>query len=70
MSQPAPDPSETDLRFELVRLRYGNRLTAEQLDVLRRSVAALVEQVDALRTVRLTNADEPLQRFTAFRADE
>ncbi|HXD98296.1 MAG TPA: hypothetical protein VN646_17230 [Candidatus Acidoferrum sp.] len=70
MSQPAPDPSEIDLRFELVRFRYGNRLTAEQLDVLRRSVAAIVEQVDALRTVRLTNADEPLQRFAAFRADE
>jgi hypothetical protein len=70
MSQPGSAPSETDLRFELVRLRYGARLTAEQLDVLRHAVAAIVDQVTTLRSVRLTNADEPLPRFAAFRADE
>jgi hypothetical protein len=33
-------------------------------------VEAIVEQVAALRTVRLTNADEPLPRFIPFRAGE
>jgi hypothetical protein len=33
-------------------------------------VAAIVKQVSALRAVRLTNADEPVQRFVPFRADE
>ncbi len=70
MSVAARDPGEVDLRFALVRLRYGDRLSAEQLDALRRAVETIVEQVAALRAVPLTNADEPLQRFVAFRADE
>ncbi len=70
MSVAARDPGEVDLRFALVRLRYGDRLSAEQLDALRRAVETIVEQVAALRAVPLTNADEPLQRFVPFRADE
>jgi hypothetical protein len=70
MSDAARDPDEVDLRFALVRLRYGDRLSAEQLDALRRAVETIVEQVAALRAVPLTNADEPLQRFVPFRADE
>jgi hypothetical protein len=70
MSDAARDPDEVDLRFALVRLRYGDRLSAEQLDDLRRAVETIVEQVAALRAVPLTNADEPLQRFVPFRADE
>ena len=70
MSVAARDPGEVDLRFALVRLRYGDRLSAEQLDALRRAVETIVEQVAALRAVPLTNADEPLQRFAPFRADE
>ncbi len=70
MSEPASDASEVDLRFALVRQRYGDRLTPAQLDGLRRSVEAIVDMVAALRTVRLTNADEPLPRFAPFRADE
>jgi hypothetical protein len=70
MSEPAQDPGEADLRFSLVRQRYGARLTAEQLEILRRAVAAIVEQATALSTVPLTNADEPLPRFAPFRADE
>jgi hypothetical protein len=70
MSQPAQDPGEADLRFALVRQRYGARLTAEQLEILRRAVASLVEQTTTLRAVPLANADEPLPRFAPFRADE
>ena len=70
MSEPVRDPGEADLRFALVRLRYGDRLTVEQLDALRSAVQTIVEQVSALATVPLTNADEPLQRFVPFRADE
>jgi hypothetical protein len=70
MSEPAQDPGEADLRFALVRQRYGARLTAEQLEILRRAVASLVEQTTTLRAVPLANADEPLPRFVPFRADE
>jgi hypothetical protein len=70
MSEPAGDPAEVELRHALLRLRYGERLTAEQLDDLRRVVQSIVEQVAALRAVPLTNADEPGPRFVPFRADE
>ena len=67
MSEPAkPDP-ETDALFEVVRQRYGDRLTWEQLDELRKIVGAQVEAAHALRAVRLTNADEPIQPFAPYR---
>lgn len=65
-----PQSDEVEELFALVRRRYGARLTAEQLDSVRRGVAALVEQAAALRAVRLSNADEPAQPFAPFRSDE
>jgi hypothetical protein len=57
-----PDP-ETEVLFEIVRQRYAARLTPEQLDELRKIVDGQVKAARALRAVRLTNADEPFQRF-------
>jgi len=70
MSEPEAVHREAEILFELIRARYGERLTAEQLDGVRRGVIAIVAQSAALRAVRLGNADEPVQRFTPFRADE
>lgn len=70
MNDPESHAQETELRLAIIRQRYGGRLTSEQLDILRKAVGALVEQASALRAVPLTNADEPGQRFAAFRADE
>jgi hypothetical protein len=54
------DPAgETDRLLALVRDRYGDRLTAEELDAVRRGVDAIVEHARLLRAVRLRNADEP-----------
>jgi Rad3-related DNA helicase len=64
----APDP-EADALFEIVRQRYGDRLTREQLDELSRIVQAQVEAARALRAVRLTNADEPMQPFAPYREE-
>jgi len=64
-----PDP-ETDTLFEIVRQRYGARLTGEQLDDLRKIVRGQGDAARALRAVRLTNGDEPFQRFAAYRSDE
>jgi hypothetical protein len=69
MSEPTkPDP-ETDALFEIVRQRYGDRLTREQLDELRTIVQAQVEAARALRAIRLTNADEPMQPFAPYREE-
>ena len=69
MSEPVkPDP-EADALFEIVRQRYGDRLTPEQLDELSRIVQAQVEAARALRSIRLTNVDEPMQPFAPYRAE-
>lgn len=69
MSEPAkPDP-EANALFEIVRQRYGDRLTREQLDELSRIVQAQVEAARALRAMRLTNADEPMQPFAPYREE-
>jgi hypothetical protein len=70
MSEPARGASEVELRFALVRQRYGDRLTPEQLEEVRQLVEAIAGMATAMRTVRLTNADEPGQRFVPFRAAE
>jgi hypothetical protein len=70
MREPVRHAREVDLRLELVRQRYGERLGPEELDDLRRAVATIVEQVAALRAVPLTNADEPLPGFQPLRGDE
>jgi hypothetical protein len=66
---PARDPGEVDLLLALVRHRYGDRLTGEQLGALRRGIETIAEHAAALRAVPLTGGDEPLAPFTPFRAD-
>jgi hypothetical protein len=60
MSESGSAPSEAELLFALVRARYGSRLTPEELEAVRTSVAAIAEGARALRAVRLDNADGPL----------
>jgi len=69
MSEPTGEPTDADLLFAFVRRRYAERLTAEQLDALKRSVDEVAGLAAALRAIRLRNADEPFQRFEVFRAD-
>lgn len=60
------EPGDAAPLFELVRRRYGSRLTEVELAALRQAVEAIVEQGRALGAVRLRNADEP---FVVFRPD-
>jgi hypothetical protein len=60
VSEPPASATETELLFALVRARYGSRLSPEELDAVRRGVAAVVESARALRALRLDNADAPL----------
>ncbi|MBI1728248.1 MAG: hypothetical protein HYR50_13380 [Candidatus Rokubacteria bacterium] len=69
MSEPAKPDREADGLFEIVRQRYGDRLTPELMEELRKIVRAQVEAARALRPVRLTNADEPMQRFAPYREE-
>ena len=74
MSEPAreervsPD-AEIELLWDLVRRRYGARLTESQGEGVKKAIQGIVEGARALRAVRLSNADEPFQPFAPFRAD-
>jgi hypothetical protein len=61
--------AEVEHLFALVRERYGDRLTAEQLADLRQTVDGIVQTARALRAVRLPNAAEPYAPFVPYRAD-
>jgi len=69
MTQPEAVLVEVETLFALVRERYGSRLDAEQLAGVRTAIEGIVQAARALRAVRLTNADEPGQRFVPYRAD-
>jgi hypothetical protein len=64
-----PSASEIEMRFELVRRRYGHRLTPAGLEEVRQGVQGIVEAARALRAVGLSGADEPGPPFVPFRAE-
>ena len=56
--------------FNLVRKRYGHYLSSEQLEEVRKGVERIVQESEALRSVKLDNGDEPLSLFRPYRAEE
>ncbi|MBI2525217.1 MAG: hypothetical protein HYV93_04475 [Candidatus Rokubacteria bacterium] len=63
------EAAEVDALFALVRQRYGERMTADELAAVREGVEGIVKNARALRAVRLQASDEPLQPFVPFRAE-
>jgi hypothetical protein len=55
---------------EAIRIRYGDRLSAENLKTIAQSIASRLEGMERLYQVALTNADEPDFVFAAFRGPE
>jgi len=62
--------TESEFLFELVKTRYGERLTADELEEVRKGVERISETVEALRAVKLGNGDEPFSVFIPFREEE
>jgi hypothetical protein len=69
VDQPAASEHEVDLLFAIVRARYGERLTAAELQDVRQGVEAIVQAARALRAIPLDNSDEPMPPFAPFRAE-
>ena len=64
--QPTPPPSPLALAYvEVARLRFGEKLSEEELTRLRRDIVGNLRAADALRAVKLKNADEPDFVFSA-----
>lgn len=61
MSQPTN--READILFTLIKTRYGDRVTPDELEEIRKSLAAILAATAAIRAIKLDNADEPHQTF-------
>ena len=61
---------ESEHLFSIIKERYGDRLTEEQLDEVRVGVNRLTEAAKALREIRLENWDEPFSVFRPFKGEE
>ena len=61
--------SDADALLELLKGRYGGRLTAEQIEELSTAVAAASDRARQMRAVPLDNGDEPAFVFRPFRAE-
>jgi hypothetical protein len=68
----SPDQShEVELRLAMLRHWYGDQLSAEQWEEVRRQIGTeVVEVSQALAEVPLDHTDEPLPLFTPYRSDE
>ena len=67
-AQQANEPSALAKALaEGIRLRYGDRLSADDLAVITRGIDGRLRGVDRLYQVALTNGDEPDFVFRAYR---
>jgi hypothetical protein len=61
MSQPTN--READILFTLIQTRYGDRVTPDELEEMRKSLNAILDGATAMRAIKLENSDEPHQFF-------
>jgi hypothetical protein len=66
-SSPAPQkPSPlVDAYAEVARVRFGEKLTPEQLEQMKKDLDGNVRTADRLRAIKLKNGDEPDFIFSA-----
>jgi len=64
--QPLTPSAAADALGELVRVRYGRFLTEEQLADVKRQIERSLRSAERLRSIPLTNADEPDLVFRAI----
>lgn len=58
--QPPPQPSPVAVTYaEVARARFGEKLSAEQFESVKRDLEGNVRAADALRAYKLENSDEP-----------
>ena len=62
-------PKEAKFLFKMVRDRYGDRLSAEELEEVRKGVEGIAEAAEALRSVKLGNGTEPFSIFKPYKKE-
>jgi len=61
---------ESEHLFSIIKGRYGERLSEDELAEVKKGVDRIVEAAEKLREVRLENGDEPFFVFRPYRGDE
>lgn len=62
--------NESDTLFSIVRERYGERLSADELEEVRKVVEQITEAAQSLLAVKLENGDEPFALFQPYRKED
>ena len=57
---------ESETLFNMIIEKYGDILNDMQLKAVKESVDELVENAEALRTIKLDSRDEPFSVFTPY----
>lgn len=55
--------TEADALLQLIKTRYGDRLTPEEFAEVRAGLQAMLDAAAAMRAVKLENGDEPNQTY-------
>ncbi len=59
----------SDEMFRIVRRRYGQNLTQEELEQVQKGVEGVISAADAMKAVELKNGDEPHSLFVPYRKE-
>jgi hypothetical protein len=62
--------NEADKLFEIIKARYGDRVTADELEEMRKGLDAILDAAKAMRAVKLENGDEPYQFFKPYQGEK
>jgi hypothetical protein len=64
------EDKESEHLFSIIKERYGERLSEDELAEVKKGVDRIVEATEKLREIRLENGDEPFFVFRPYRGDE
>ena len=64
------ESSESEHLFNIIKERYGERLSEEELAEVKKGVDRIMEATEKLREIRLENGDEPFFVFRPYRGEE
>ena len=58
---------EAGFLFEMVKDRYGDLLSVDELEEVRKGVEGIAKAAEALRSVKLGNGTEPFSIFKPYK---
>jgi hypothetical protein len=61
---------ETSILLKLVKERYGDKLTDDQFEVVKKQIKNNLETAEKLGSVELENGDEPDNVFKPYRREK